>query len=545
MIPTFRLPAAAVALSVLVLAPPASAQNLAQLQSAEALRTSPLTFASLIEGLNRHVIAISVAVARDFVDVTYGDIRVSDSGGSVAVTDLSIRPETAENWPDLGHGPNAEDCRIDIARIEGLAFGGLARMRSHYDVLGVSAPLTCLPVDAAAQLRAMGYERLEFDRGSLAVDYASGSSALSVTLGLAAEDAAEIRLALDFGYAWVTTSGGTTKPRPSLRLDGAELEVEDRGLIARATPLLQDKAVPVAMLGPMAEMGLRTALTDGDTRPMGKSAARFAREVGSALTAFLDEGGRLTLRASPPEPMWLELESMDDPLRTMQMIDALAPSITHSAAAAGAQTDVTPAMVALALSGAPLPDTARLAVAQALIDGIGAPYAPDAAVQALAPMLDAGNPAARRLIARAIEAGDPAAAYSAALLGFGTADEGADLTGAAATLDRLEARLSLAETLALQAGARLMPETTLPAGGRLGLKSAARAAAEGQGAPRDYARAYLLASLAAAEGDGAAAALRDRLDLHLTRRDAAIWVPEAARIQALSLKIWTSAAPQP
>jgi len=166
-------------------------------------------------------------------------------------------------------------------------------------------------------------------------------------------------------------------------------------------------------------------------------------------------------------------------------------------------------------------------------------------VQALAPMLDAGNPAARRLIARAIEAGDPAAAYSAALLGFGAADEGADLTGAAATLDRLEARLSLAETLALRAGARPMPEADLPAGERPGLKSAALAAAEGRGAPRDYARAYLLASLAAAHGDGAAAALRDRLDLQLTRRDAAIRAPEAARIQALSLRIWTGAAPQP
>ncbi|MFT6060198.1 MAG: TPR repeat protein [Paracoccaceae bacterium] len=538
----FGLPIAAVALGMLTPTAPASAQNLAQLQSAEALRTAPLTFASLVEGLNRHAITFAIAIARDFVDVTYGDIQVTDGGGSVAVTDLSIWPEGAANWPDLGHGPDAEDCRIDIARIEGLAFGGLARMRAHFDVLGVSAPLTCLPVDAATQLRDIGYARLEFDRGSLAFDYASGSSALSVTLSLAAEDAAEIRLALDFGYAWVTTSGGATKPRPALRLDGAVLEVEDRGALAHATPFLRDTMVPVAMVGPMAEMGLRAALTDGGTRPMGKGATRFADEVGVALAAFLGEGGRLTMRAAPPEPIWIEPGDMSDP---MQLIDALAPSITHSAAAAGAQTDVTPAMVALALSGAPLPDTARLAVAQALIDGIGAPYAPDAAVQALAPMLDAGNPAARRLIARAIESGDPAAAYSAALLGFGTADEGADLTGAAATLDRLEARLSLTETLALQAGARLMPETTLPAGGRMGLKSAARAAAEGRGAPRDYARAYLLASLAAAHGDGAAAALRDRLDLHLTRRDAAIWVPEAARIQALSLKIWTSAVPQP
>ncbi len=48
------------------------------------------------------------------------------------------------------------------------------------------------------------------------------------------------------------------------------------------------------------------------------------------------------------------------------------------------------------------------------------------------------------------------------------------------------------------------------------------------------------ASLAAAAGGGAAAALRDRLALQVTGRDAAVGAPEAARMQALSLQIWTA-----
>jgi ribosomal protein L10 len=63
MTPMLGLPVVAVALGMLTPATPASAQNLAQLPSAEALRTAPLTFASLVEGPNRHVIAFSIAIA--------------------------------------------------------------------------------------------------------------------------------------------------------------------------------------------------------------------------------------------------------------------------------------------------------------------------------------------------------------------------------------------------------------------------------------------------------------------------------------------------
>jgi len=152
----------------------------------------------------------------------------------------------------------------------------------------------------------------------------------------------------------------------------------------------------------------------------------------------------------------------------------------------------------------------------------------EAGLDLLEPLARDGDAAAAALAADALADRSPVSAYRYALLA-----PGAD---APALLDRLERRLSLEEALSLQAEAS--PDAAPPQGGASAWTQAALAAAEGRERPRDYARAWLWSSVAAAAGDRAAERLRDRLSDRLSRFDAERWERLEARLAGQAVDLW-------
>jgi hypothetical protein len=481
-------------------------------------------------GAMRFGAQMAVTLLRSVADVTYDEMLIADGGRSVTLIGLTLRPDMPGPEPLAMVMADAPPCVITVARAEILLGEPDTPERTTLELTGIDAPLACLSLEAETTATMLGLDRLAIDRAGIDLHYDFASSRLQLAARLSVPDAGEIGADADFGYFWVKQTRGMGRPVPAIRLDALSLDLENSGLIERLRPMMQAREMTPDRLEMMTAAGLGGMLSDNGRRRLSEAERAFVKQTAEAVGGFAKTGGRIALRARAPEGIWLDPETEPSP---GALIEAFAPGVTHGEAPPEAPA-IAPAMLAAALAGEPLDDADRLRVARAMMLGKGAPLAPALGAELAAPLADAGHPEVLRLIADALADTDPEAAYAAALRAG----------GAAGALDRIEPRLPLARVLALQDAARDGALDALPGDLGAGARIAALAAAEGRLAPRDYARAWLLASLSAATGDRAAAALRDRLDLRLTRRDAAAWRARAATLQATSLALWAAAPPR-
>ena len=141
------------------------------------------------------------------------------------------------------------------------------------------------------------------------------------------------------------------------------------------------------------------------------------------------------------------------------------------------------------------------------------------------------------------ETGDLQSAYSMTLRAMAGGE-----AAAIGLADEQEAELPLVAALNAQADiadawpgadqAEAQADELLAAGDVAGIARRAQAAATGRDRPRNYARAYYWASLAAAAGNRGGAALRDRLDARFEGQTG--WAETVAAEQANALETWTS-----
>ncbi|GIX13167.1 MAG: hypothetical protein KatS3mg118_1126 [Paracoccaceae bacterium] len=459
-----------------------------------------------LELLGNMVRAQLVLMLRGAVEFTYESLSYDLHSGATA-TGVRIYPRL--DW--LGQD---ERCEIVIGR---LALNGetLADSMSQViEVTEVTVPPVCLEEEMRGTLGQLGYEGLAIDTAVLRLDYQLSSAAARLTLQAAMRDAVTLNASADFAYFGVEGLF-EDDPRPTVLMSGAELSLTDAGLWSRVEPMVGGMVGSVDAIPDMVAGGVMQELTRGGQREISPAGQAFVDSLGAALGQFVAGKGRLTVRAAPQEPVWLNADVFDSP---DALVEALAPVVStepHSA-----MRVLAPELLRAALSEADgLSEAERLAAGRALMSGIGAPRNRDAAMKLLVPLAAGSwNAEAAMILAEGLAAaGRMDAAYPYALVALA-----GGMPGAGALAARIEGALDAADMLKAQSVIlAAFPEDPDLAARRAevianatveGLRKLAFDAYLGRSVPRSYPTAYLFATLAAAAGDQASANLRDDLD---------------------------------
>lgn len=492
-------------------------------------------FLNLVQRIYGHY---TVLLVRSFVDLTYDSLTVEPNTNSMVVSGLTLYPEMP--WDNTGA------CMVDVDRVTLGSVTSFETLSSTIEVSGVALPSACLPPDVATALTDLGYkDGLHADTMTIEIAYDLPTSGADVTIQAAVVDAADVSLTASFDYIWVRfpTDGGD-EPEPIAYLGDAEIAVENAGLWERVEPMVAAQLGNLSSIPPMTELMLGQMLAgpDGQTSP---EAQAFAENLSAELERFLSDRNRLVVSVAPENGLLLDEYAFRGPA---QAIAVLKPKVSGTPAAYRSLID--PADLAAALSGGADMDTeTRLDVGEALLTGLGAPRSVQDGLALLAPLAAEWNGDAAQLMASALSDTDPAEGYAMALRAQATGS-----AGAIGLADGMEAGLDVEAVLATQENtvrawpgnveaARSM-DAMITAGDIAGLRRMAFAASVGKDMPRSYARAYYLASLAAAGGDRAAANLRRRLDARFSTDDSGAWRNEADRAAQVALETWTASLGQ-
>ena len=470
----------------------------------------------------RVLVQTAVVQARNFVQVRYDDSSFDFLTGELTLTGLEVREYLDPGRPQVtGCGVTVDRLTLDLTPIDEV---GQARL--GLTVTGIDAQRGCFEPEIAAILTPLGLNGAAIDRAVIHARYDYPTGAAQITGQAVTSDLAEVTFSTDLSYVGANMSGFRTVP--VIYVAAAEVVVTDRGAWPRLVQIL-----PPAVTDPaQVEALLATELPrefGSDFRELTPAQTAFFDDLAAAAAAFVAEPGTLSIAFDPGRPVLLGPNLDDDP---DTLFGALAvrnglpqrPGFTRlSRADIDAARDLAPEGNRVVV----------LETGRALIRGVGAPRNVADGLEILQPLLDAGDPIAHRLAVDALERRDPARAYGLALALGATGD-----TSAAATMDRLERALPLAEVIAGQGGAR---PATLSADDRGAMRSLALDALSGIGTPRNYTQAYAAALLARAAGDAGAAAILDEIDARRrlsSPADAQAWAEAIAAASEAADAVW-------
>ncbi|SFJ10634.1 sel1 repeat family protein [Albimonas pacifica] len=475
----------------------------------------------------RLAIEVALSSLRSTMDVTYDGFAIGPGGEEVMISGLHLSPPVEQGW-----------CEIHIGRVEvfpGAVFG------PGETVLGLhegTASLDCLPPWLAAEAERAGYERLEIDGLDLRLTYDPSSSALTVDLAAAAAEALDLQVELDLGYFWPVNPGfSRSSPLPSARFDRLAIRVDEQGLISRAVRLAGYESDPDALAEVFRE-GLHAILAPGETAELSEEAEEIAGRLAAAAARVAAEGGAMEVEIVPRDELWLETGLFDDPAGLLASVQVRLPAGDDPPP----EDAASPAEVRRATEDpGSLPPERLRALAEALAEGRGAPEAPTLARRLLRPLVDAGDLDATVMLAGMISKTEPSEAYRMllAVAASGRAD-------AAARMDEIEIELGLAEVIAAQddAGADVGDADPLlePGAPRVIVAAQAARLEAGREVARNYERAYLGYTLAAALGDRGSAMRRDLLDRRMMARGADFWNVRRELLRGRAFDAWLARA---
>ncbi|WAJ29012.1 hypothetical protein [Antarcticirhabdus aurantiaca] len=514
---------------------------------------------ALIGGTRRHsasriaVLALALAagigagapaVAAERLPSTPG----TDAGAGLAGSLLTYSPtifdltvQFARSFVGVTYGSRAYDpvTKRFVARDLRLERGGVVVEIGRWSVGAttqafdaVSLDTRALPLDeeTRAMLRELDIETL---RGSVlvaaTVDEPSASFDVDVTLDLPNLGRLDAAIGIDgfhilvpLAEATVEADGTVVEPRPEIlgRLRFFEASFEDRGLVEAgiAAAARENAMTPDAMRGFAGMMAatMPQHLLVGRPGADDPKVVRQSGEWSAALQRFIAEPNRIFIGLDPEEPV--ELAALRNEAMTAETILSLRPSVVDGPPPATPL--LAPGALALDLDA---PAAERLALAERLIAGRGAPQDAAAGLALVRAEALAGDPAAVRLAGQALGV-DPSIALDpdeAQGLYVALASVPA-VPGVSAGIEVLRGRLGPAELAQAEVeagnrfagtpdGAAWVERLNAAVRGRdfAALRQEAFDAYEGRGRPRDLTQAFALASAAAAGGDGLAAGLRD------------------------------------
>ena len=185
----------------------------------------PLSDLVSLSNINEWVARVSLLFVRSVVDLTYQDITNDPYANRTTGTGIVIRP--ALTW-DRG-----QQCRI-LAEQLSLSFNELGdgdRIAIRLELTGVTAPLSCLPPDAAGMAAVSEIANLAADRVFVDFDYRMNSSAMRTSIHATLPNLAAVTADLDFAYVAVREDRDDPVV---LELRHAAVMLDDMGLWQKA-----------------------------------------------------------------------------------------------------------------------------------------------------------------------------------------------------------------------------------------------------------------------------------------------------------------------
>ncbi|MEL6767173.1 MAG: hypothetical protein AAFP17_08335 [Pseudomonadota bacterium] len=482
------------------------------------------------------LVQTALSFARGAVELTYEGISVDPRSGEITISGLVLRPE-------LPHD-SERACEVSVARITLAGGGRFDRVDGTIGIGGLSLPAVCLEPEPAAMVSALGYPVIDAETVSIDLAYDERSSALDIDVVASIANGALVSVAAEFAYFWFkefqafeeVDAGSVEDVEVVAILSGAEIMIENRGLFEAVEPMIGAQLGDPAAIPAIAQAGLMQALTENGARTPSPAELEFVEELSGALGRFVQEKDRLVVTLAPPTPVRLGEDAFDDPAAAIAL---LAPTVGAAPAARAALLD--PALLTKAAS---TPDALsaeeRLTVGSALLSGIGAPRARREGIALLEPLIDEGSGPAALLLAEAMMAeGALGEAYVAALTALAAGE-----SAAVRIADEMEVKLPLDEILFLQGqvSGTVGDDALIEAADVAGMRVLAERLVSGRGGPRSYESALYWASLAAASGDRAAAAILRRLDSRYTSREAEAetWADATAEASDRALETWVN-----
>lgn len=478
-----------------------------------------------VERLGNAVFSQLMLTARAFADITYETLQFDMLGGKIGIVGLQVSPDV--------QGQPAGGCvvRAQRATVRGAPFDQIDVLRVRVTLDNALVDFDCLPNEARPVVGMLGVTDIAVDRLDLTLSYnmPQGSATLQFEAGV--DGLVRVIGDADMAYVSYRIDQVTQEPDIAVLLNSARVQIEDGGLRAQA-----ERILPPDMRTPEAASGIVTqnfAGMLGGGGPLNPAQEQLVNDAGQMAAALTQGAGRIVLETGFTDgPLRLDSDVVADPAT---LITALAPRMSNTPAAL---RRTVPRDLLIAATNNTLPPETRLPVGRALITGIGAPRNRDLAAEILFPLVQEGSGEAALLLAEAFADTNPDLAYRDALAAVASGNgEGLAL------LDRLEGQLTFDQVMEVQAIAAPARLRAADSFGSLGaMRSAALNHMTGLGAPRSYETSYFWASMAAAGGDTAAAAIRDELDEHMRLRGLqAAWAARTAPLERDVLTGWIEA----
>ncbi len=469
-----------------------------------------------------------IQMLRTQMDLQYGDLAVDLRRSRVTMTDITAWPFL--DWDEYG------ECEINIGALTlvGTPIDITDRFNGKARISGLTATQACFPSETHMGFEMAGLDTLTIPRMTIDMDYGMPSSDALVRIFADVDGVATFDLSADFSYFWFDGRDDMEEPDPVWFLDTATLSVENKGLWDALSGIL-----PPPLTGENSGPAMREMVVSGMTggAPEAPSPAMnaFLDSLEQVWPQFVANPERLVLETGFEGDVYIDFEAIDDDPDEIFVL--FEPKLALAPARVSAAVPVALLGQATGDAAADLSDADKATVGEALLTGVGAPRNVSAGVALLEPLAEAGDAGIALLLAKALEARDPDAAYEWAL----KAGAGGE-AGATALLDKLENTLDFATVLSLQdsvSGADSLPSDALQSLGAIREQAAMRLS--GRGAARSYGIAAMYAMLASAAGDPEAADMLTEID-ELVRLGgdaaAAAWSGTEARYSDLAMEVW-------
>lgn len=473
------------------------------------------------------VLRMAVSYGRMIADIRYDALEVDPMRGELVMRELTV----------AGLGPHA-NCRVSLGRmrVSGISIWGAEDSRVRLDAADISVANNCFGANAAMIGMVTGGDVIPVSDLAIDMRQSMGRGALVADIEINSPDIARIEGTANFDYVSYVAPGilkemvndeqsslltdpeaddfpgseddDMTDSTPEMGLRGtlrsAHLSVENLGVWERMQPM-----IPPGMLDSATIDNIVSA-------EPGTELHGIEQDLADAAKAFIAEPTRVTAEIRPDQPIAFDSTEWKTPQDAATLFK---PGFTNALP--------TPPIALIADPAEDDEDPRALGLA--LARGQGVPQNINRAIELLTPMQDEGEVALA--LADLKTASDPAAAYAHALTAAETGTP-----GALSMLDRIEARLPTADLLAAQPAADSdLPDSVFTSA--VALRDAALAREEGDGAPRSYALAWRLASLAAAAGDSPAQSLMARLDARFGGEPT--WIETRDEAADLAMSDWS------
>ena len=473
------------------------------------------------------VVQSFIPTLRVLADVRYEQIDVDVVRNRIALVGVDVRPFLPYVEGDA--------CAITA---DGLVMSGQPLDRQQGYIINIALEGTvldfdCLPSDARPVVGMMGVDDIRLDRMTVNVNYDFASGGAMINFGADLDKLAALSGSVDLDYISYRMDLDTEEVSPAVYVNHAQLTLENRGLYEAgsrmASPGMLDPAA-LEQLIPGALSEMFGEMNGFEARELSREQEAFINQAVVTATAFVANPGQITLETDAPNtPVRLGESDLEDP---KGIFSKLGPTIGTVPMAIS--RGIPAAELKQAIDGL-LPAARNLDVGRALLSGVGAPRNTTLGLRLLDPLAKEGNAEATSLMAEAMQYSNAATAYRLALHASANGQ-----TGSLSLLNDLEDALSLNELLEVQ-------DIMLGGGGPVAadfdsigdIRRAARGHLLGTTRIRSYRAAYYWASVGAATGDVASAAIRDEIDTIMRLRGATnAWTEVQTSLENGVLRDW-------